>query len=109
MVGPGTEAVVCFSVSWPGENNWLVLPPSMISRCIKKVLSDKCSATLVIPRWFSAPFTPLLISDQRKFKGFIKDEFLLPISGAIQSGRGNNGVFAKEPLSFRMVALKCRF
>jgi hypothetical protein len=38
---PGTEAVDAFSQYWGRENNWLVPPPSLISRVLNKMKRDK--------------------------------------------------------------------
>nr|XP_022336293.1 uncharacterized protein LOC111132768 [Crassostrea virginica] len=40
---PGTEAIDAFTQGWVCENNWLVPPPSLISRVINKMLAEKAS------------------------------------------------------------------
>ena len=106
---PGTEGVDSFSVSWQGVINWLVPPPSMIAKCVDKITHEKCQCTLVIPEWNSAPYMCMLMSANRTYKSFVKDTYKLPSFGSIVKGKGNNGVFASEPLNFSMIALKCRF
>lgn len=68
---------------------------------------EKCVGTLDLPKWTSVPFWPLLVDIQGNFKDFIKNAFVLPFTGAVCRGKGNNGVFTKEQLSFRMIALQC--
>ena len=61
---PGTEAVDAFSVSWVGENNWLVPPIFLIPRVLNHMFALGGHGTLVVPDWPSAPFWPLLFTDQ---------------------------------------------
>jgi len=42
-----------------------------------------------------------------EYYDFKKDVFELPVLGAVTPGRGKNGMFAKESLSFTLLALKC--
>jgi len=42
-----------------------------------------------------------------EYYDFKKDVFELPVLEAVTPGRGNNGMFAKESLSFTLLALKC--
>ena len=53
---PGTSSIDAFAQVWKGENNWLVPPPRLITRCIRKVLKEECTCTIIIPQWRSAPF-----------------------------------------------------
>lgn len=104
---PGTEAIDSFNQPWSGEMNWLVPPPNRIAECINKLVSEKCSGTLVLPKWESAPFWPLLITECGRYRWFVKDSMILPLTGTVKAGRGNNGVFTKEPFNFRMLAVRC--
>ena len=61
---PGTEAVDAFSVSWAGENNWLVPPIFLIPRVLNHMVALGGRATLVVPAWPSAPFWPLIFTDE---------------------------------------------
>jgi hypothetical protein len=75
--------------------------------CINKLKADKCSGTLIVPKWESASFWPLLVDNFGNFVTFIKGVYVLPVTEAVNNGRGNNGIFSKEPFSFRMLALRC--
>ena len=61
---PGTEAVDAFSVSWAGENNWLVPPIFLIPKVLNHMVAFGGRATLVVPAWPSAPFWPLIFTDE---------------------------------------------
>ena len=104
---PGTEGINCLNQVWSGEVNWLVPPPAQVVTCIRKMESDKCVGTLILPEWKSAAFWPLLVTEEGAYRDFIKSVYVLPCSGSIKQGRGNNGMFGKDPLAFRMIALRC--
>lgn len=104
---PGSEAIDCLVQRWTGEVNWVVPPPALITECLQKFNRDKAVDTLVVPQWVSAPFWPLLIDETGQYSGFIKEVFPLPLKDSICIGKGYNGVFSRNPLSFRMLALKC--
>lgn len=104
---PGTEAVDSFTQCWRGERNWVVPPPSCIMKSIKKMKYDRCCGTIVVPKWESAPFWSMIINRKGEYCDFVKDVFELPLTGVVTPGRGNNGMFTNEPLSFRLLALRC--
>ena len=104
----GSEAVDALTQNWSGELNWWVPPPKLITKCLNKIISEKAPGTLVIPMWKSAPFWPLVCQNY-VFRDFVKDHRLLPQVNVIAAGKGNNGIFAEEPLKFKMVALKISF
>jgi hypothetical protein len=70
-----------------------------------KLRQDKAKGILIIPVWKSAPYWPII---QKKdiFHEFIKDIHYLPQQDCIITGDGKNGVFADNPLKFKMVALR---
>ena len=57
---PGTEAVNTFKVNWAGECNWLVPPPKLVMKTLKKLQYDQAMGVLVVPMWTSAPYWPML-------------------------------------------------
>ncbi|KAK3108944.1 hypothetical protein FSP39_019460 [Pinctada imbricata] len=59
---PGTEQVDAFKCSWEGENNWLVPPPRFVCATVAKLKQEHAKGTLVVPRWTSAPFWPILLN-----------------------------------------------
>lgn len=106
---PGTEAIDAFDQTWRGELNWLVPPPKHIMSCLRKLASENARGTLIIPKWQSAPFWPFITDLQNEYKYFVKGALELPKSGAVCKGKGNNGMFGENVLSFSMVALHCVF
>ena len=106
---PGTHGINGLDQQWRNEMNWLVPPPRLILKCIKKLESEKANGTLVIPVWISAPYWPELLDKNGSYKAFIKEVIPLPSRNVIVNGRGNNGIFGREQLSFKMAVLKIRF
>lgn len=105
---PGTEAIYAFTQVWVSENNWLVPPPSLISRVINKMMTEKASGTLIIPEWKSSPYWPLIF-EGNGFKYLVKFCECLPNRRLITHGKSNKSVFAKFPLNFKMLALRLQF
>lgn len=105
---PGSEAVDAFAQSWIGENNWLVPPPNVIAKCIRKIVREECHATMIVPLWPSATFWPLLCNDGLHFNHFVVDwTEICPSKYVILKGRAKNTIFGGKNLPFRMVALRC--
>ncbi len=70
---PGTEQVNAFSVSWEGENNWLVPPVFLISKTILFLLSCRAKGVLIAPCWPSAPFWPLIFKNKFATQSYVSD------------------------------------
>ena len=103
---PGTSGVDAFTQDWKVEINWLVPPPRLIMRCIRKVLKEKCTCTIIIPQWRSAPFWPLLFPDGVTKASYVTDVFFFQPGVLTRRGRGRNGIFDGRPLSFGLVAVR---
>jgi hypothetical protein len=105
---PETEKIDAFSQFWGNDMNWLVPPPSMITKTLNNLRQDKAKGILIIPFWKSAPYWPI-IQKNCIFHEFIKDIHYLPQKDCIFTGAGKNGVLADNPLKFKMVALRIVF
>jgi len=70
---PDSEAVDAFTVDWRGSNNWLVPPIALVSKAVFHLLSCGASGTLIVPRWPSAGFWPVLFRENFSPKAFISD------------------------------------
>ena len=106
---PGTEGINGLDQKWSGEVNWLVPPPRLVTACIKKLEAEKANGTLIIPVWNSAAYWLELFNQDGFFKAFVNESIILPPRNLIVEGRGKNGIFGRERLSFKMIALKARF
>ena len=57
---PESQAVDAFTQNWVGENNWLVPPIFSVIRCMKHLIFCEAKGTLIVPKWKSAAFWPLI-------------------------------------------------
>ena len=101
----GTKAVDSMSIHWGQEMNWVVPPPKIAAAVIRKMIAEMASCILVVPKWESAPYWPMLmytnfVADQFDFRK--KNEHVCP-------GNGRNGIFTDERVSFLMSAFLISF
>ena len=69
------SGVNAFNFSWEVKNHWIVPPPNLLVKTINKILHDNATCTLIVPKWESAPFWPILI-DIESNKTCIKSKFI---------------------------------
>lgn len=107
---PGSEAVDTFTTHWGfGENNWWCPPPYLVPRLLKH--ANQCGAigTLVVPKWPSAPFWPMIFT-----KGEVPEKFVLEVIhlavnvDTVLPGRSGGTLFKGEP-NTGMLALRLNF
>ena len=70
---PGSSGVDAFSFDWKEDNNWLVPPIHLVCRVIKHCIACKASGTLIVPKWESAPFWPLLYQNKLLCQPYVAD------------------------------------
>jgi hypothetical protein len=46
-----TSAIDAFTSNWREENNWMVLPINLVSKCINHLVSCKVVGTLIVPKY----------------------------------------------------------
>ena len=79
----------------------------MVGKVINKIVTEKASATLVVPLWRSAPFWPKICRND-EYVSFVKEVIVFD-GGIVKKGRGNNGIFGDRKSKFRMIALRIAF
>jgi hypothetical protein len=79
-----------FSQFFGNDMNWLVPPPSMITKTLIKHIQEK--GILIIPEWKKAPYRQSYIK-RVCFMNYFKDNYYLPKKDSIFTGAGKNGVF----------------
>ena len=104
---PTCEAVDCFSQSWQNENNWFVPPISLVCRCIRYVLFCKASGTLIVPKWKSADFWPMIFKHENETHYYVRDvlEFRSP-ENIYEQGQNKNSIFGSERFSSPVLAVR---
>jgi hypothetical protein len=70
---PGTSGVDAFAFNLAGENNWLVPPLNLVNRVIKHCLACGAFGTLVVPKWESSPFWPVIFHSNSSCMHYISD------------------------------------
>lgn len=68
-----TEAVDAFTQSWGNCNNWLVPPIKLVPKTLSHLFYFKAAGTLVVSKWPSSAFWPLLFHKNQVKRDFIKD------------------------------------
>ena len=66
----------------------------------------KTKGTVVLPLWKSSPLWPVLQPSKNCFTHYVKEFRLLPQYNVIVPGTGNNGIFSKNHLPFKLMAVK---
>ena len=107
---PYCEAMDTFTRSWDFDNNWVCPPPHLVPRTLRHMRSCCAQGTLIVPLWRSAPFWPLLTTDGSHLAHFVEDWVdLPPLKTAFCMGRHSSGVFGRENLNFRVLAVRINF
>jgi hypothetical protein len=90
---PESSGVDAFAYDWFGHNNWLVPLMHLVSRCLIHMQLCKAKGTLVIPKWKSALFWPMLVDKfTEHFKKFVIDfkEYKHPMMFFVDGSQENN-------------------
>ena len=64
---PGFEGVDAFTCNWHGENNWWCPPVYLVPKVLWHAQKTNAIGTLLVPKWPSAPFWPILFTAEGKF------------------------------------------
>jgi len=85
-------------------------PPHLVPRTLRHMRSCSAQGTLIVPLWRSAPFWPLLTTNGSHLAHFVEDWVdLLPLNTTFCMGRHSSGVFGRENLNFRVLAVRINF
>lgn len=107
---PGCESVDAFTLSWSGENNWLVPPVYLISRVLKHMSYYREFGTLIVPYWPSAAWWPLLFKDDGTMQDFIVGCLDVPLHpSTFLPGSAEGDLFGHGTLSCRILAVRIVF
>ena len=88
---------------WSRENNWVCSPVGLVVDAVQVLTACSGRGTLIIPKWPSAYFWPLLrIGDGPSWlKSFVREVFLLSaIKDLILEGPGQRQILKSHPSVF---------
>ena len=103
---PNTENVNAFSVSWMGENNFLVPPVNLIPKVLKHIRESKAEGTLVVPYWPSASFWPLISKDSNTFENFVEGYEVF--NSGLKPGKYEKSFVTCKTFSGKILCLKIK-
>ena len=109
-MNPECDLTDAFTVCWVGENNWLFLPPYLVTRVLRHMLAYEQHGTLIIPYWPSAPWWPLLVTRQGTWNWFVTDCLnISPYEGIFITGSLSSNIFTAGVPPFELRALRLQF
>ncbi|XP_063416210.1 uncharacterized protein LOC134697851 [Mytilus trossulus] len=106
---PDTSGVDAFAYDWSAHNNWLVPPVCLVSKCLNHMRLCKAKGTLVVPKWPSALFWPILVNRfSDRFKSFVIDfrEYVKPMN-FFTKGSQEKSIFAQRPFNNQWKQFEC--
>ena len=107
----GTSDVDAFAYDWSKYKNWIVPPVHLIYMTISLMRMCKARGTLVIPKWKSAVFWPMIINSfTDNHQSYIKDlrEYKNPHQ-TIPTRIARKSIFAKQPFHSSALVLLINF
>jgi len=104
---PGSESVDAFSISWAGENNWLVPPLHSIIQVIEHIVSSKAQGTLVVPYWPSSGFWPFLFINAYSCQPYITRTIVFPSGvGVFSLGNYKESLIGSDKLTSQVLGVR---
>lgn len=108
---PCTKGVDAFAFDWTEDMSWLVPPPSLIAMVLFHCRMCAAVGILIIPKWTSAIFWPVIWNDRgHRFQSFVQYhlECVKP-SNLFEAGSDKDSMFAKERFESNVLALIIHF
>ena len=105
----GTAGVDAFAYTWRGENCWVVPPPKPVPLTIKHMKQCKAKGVLVVPRWQTSSYWPLLHNGSSWVKGI---SLLLEYSHPkkfFKPAPWGNQMFSELPFKSNIIILGLNF
>ena len=112
---PLSETVDSFTIEWTGENNWLVPPIHLIPRVLHHLQASQACGTLIVPKWQSSSFWPILFPNGYEHKNHIVDEvknkhikqiYEFESCNVFQHGNNNNSIFGSKDFKSKVLAVR---
>ncbi|MCP3663685.1 MAG: hypothetical protein GY696_14550 [Gammaproteobacteria bacterium] len=107
---PGTAGVDAFAYDWSDDNNWLVPPLFLVPRVIKHLRESRARGTLIIPKWPSQCYWPLLVDSSGAFRFFVADSIAFPARTKVfEPSSQPSSVFNQPHFPSPVLALRIQF
>ena len=104
---PGTLGVDAFSSNWQSDMNWLVPPVALAARAIMHLVKCKARGKLVVPKWPSSRFEPLIFDRNLEYKKYVSDVLEFSEHNRIFApGQNVNSMFANGTFTGKILAVK---
>ena len=101
-----SSGVDAFAFDWSNEVVWMVPPPKIIIKTILHCQLCKVKGLMIIPKWTSAPFWPLLYREGRLAAGFtLLTEFQKP-RRFFKQGLFANNMFTEQSFGSNVLVIK---
>lgn len=105
-----TAGIDAFTYNWGGHFGLFVPPVILVVRVLQKMKFCKARGVLVVPKWKTANYWPLICPENGEFASGIKDLMCLPTSKEFYTPCQNKiGMFGVKNLSFDMLAILLDF
>jgi hypothetical protein len=105
----GTSGVDAFAFDWGKETCWVVPPPVLIPRVLRHMQSCQAEGVMIIPRWQSSVFWPLLHNGESWSFGIsVLLEYKNP-KNFFKRGPYGNEVFTENNFQSNVLILKLKF
>ena len=108
---PGTSGVDALSFPWdPTDVNWVVPPPSLVSKVLRHMAVCHADGTLVVPAWTSAVFWPLIFPNSGSPATFVREfRYFSPGAPYLLPGSQYNSVLSPTRFTGALLAVRVSF
>ena len=107
---PNTEHVNAFSISWEGENNYLVPPVTYIPKILAHMQACQAKGTVVVPYWPSAAYFPILFEDRNAYAPYIDAWEVIPFrEGIVAQGDNKDCFIGSKQFKSDILVLRVKF
>lgn len=103
---PGSAGVDAFAFDWSVENAWLVPPVHLIPRTLFHIMHCNASATLLVPKWPSSIFWPLICGDAYFARNISDLRELRNAADFLRAGTQKHSIFSPEKFKGSFLALR---
>ena len=101
-----SSGVDAFAYNWNTEMVWIVPPPKLIAQTLNHCKLCGVQGIMIIPKWTSAPFWPLLYQEGRLMEGFtLLYEYRRP-KNFFKKGLFANDMFSENSFASNVLVLK---